>query len=347
MAGGLQTVAANHFAGMQNITGSSRSRGKDLASLLNMYMGAMFGSGTVYHVSKEGEDKTIANWGTSWDKAFLTIQAALNVCEAHDTVLVAPGDYGEDLTTRTATDGRNYGVRLIGMRVGRSMPRLYAATPALKSALWIRTRGFTLSGFKISCGTAVAAGVTVSYQYDRNETTGVFTFNAASANLAYETTIEDCFFAAKTPGTTFGGLDLCGSSFDVTVKNCLFQHLHIAGDTCRAIYSGGAAFNIVERCFFIDNTFVECDKYIDFSAAGGSRGCVIRGNHFMATSSVLGYNCKPKINLAGAGIGNLVTGNYMGGTYTSAAAEYIPATGGTDDWGGNFTHAGMSTGVPA
>jgi hypothetical protein len=344
---GLWAIAANHFAGMQNITAGARSRGKDLASLMNMYMGAVMGNGTVYHVSKTGEDKTVAGWGTSWDKAFLTIQAALNVCAAHDTVMVAPGDYGEDLVTRDATDGRNYGVRLIGMRIGRSMPRIYPATPLTKSALWIRTRGFTLSGFKISCGTGVAAGVSVTYQYDRDETTGVFSFNAASANLGYEATIEDCFFAAKTPGTTCGGLDLCGSSFDVTVRNCLFQHLHIAGNTARAIYSGGAAFNIVERCFFIGNTFVECDKYIDFASAGGSRGCVIQGNHFMATSSVVAYNCKPKINLAGAGIGNLVQGNFMGGTYTAAAAEYIPATGGTDNWGGNFTAAGMSTGVPA
>ena len=341
-------LPANHFAGMQNITAGSRNRGKDLASMLNIYNSAMMGPGNVYYVDgTNGEDKSVSNWGTSWTKADKTIQHALDRCVAYDTVVVAPAVYTEDIITRDATDGRNYGVSLIGMCAGRAQPRLVAATPAVKSALFIRTRGFNVSGFKVSCGTAVAAGVTVAYHYDRNETTGAFTYNAASVNAGYEVTIDNCFFAAKTPGTTIGGLDLVGTSFDVTVSNCIFQHMHVAGDTARAIYSSGAAFNIAERCFFLNNLFIECDKYLDLSSAGGARNCVIVGNRFCATGSILAYNCKPKINLAGAGIGNLVTGNYMGGTYTAAAAEYIPATGGTDDWGGNFTHAGMSTGVPA
>jgi len=133
----LQTLPSNHFAGLGNVTVGNAKPGQDLASILNGYLGAMFGPGLVLHVdgrygtdnTVEGEDrypKSAVTWGTSWDKAFKTIQAALvvargagtgsnplldsNYDQNHNvTILVAPGNYAENLIMVGA------GIRLIGL----------------------------------------------------------------------------------------------------------------------------------------------------------------------------------------------------------------------------------------
>ena len=128
-------IAENHFAGLQNIVSSTRSRGKDLASLMNVYQGALLGPGLVLHVDGEnGTDNSVdaddrypnPTWGTSWTKAFATIQAALVVARGAGTgsnpaldsnydqdhavtILVAPGNYAETLIMVGA------GIRLIGL----------------------------------------------------------------------------------------------------------------------------------------------------------------------------------------------------------------------------------------
>lgn len=60
-------------------------------------------NGTTRYVSKSGND---SNGGTSWDDAKLTIQAAVNLCNDGDTVIVDDGEYS-DTTPWTATAYNN------------------------------------------------------------------------------------------------------------------------------------------------------------------------------------------------------------------------------------------------
>lgn len=134
---GIQVLDAKHFSGHRNITLGNCAPGEDLATILNMYMGALLGPGLVLHVDgKYGRDVSVdaadrypkgkVPWGTSWDRAFATIQAALVVARGAGTgsdpsldanydqdhavtVLVAPGNYAENPIMVGA------GIRLIGL----------------------------------------------------------------------------------------------------------------------------------------------------------------------------------------------------------------------------------------
>lgn len=131
---GIQRLKAGHFAGLGNITVGNATAGEDLATILNSYLGALFGPGLVLYVDgKNGTDATVAaedrypspGWGTSWDRPFKTIQAALVVARGAGTgsnpsldsnydqdhmatILVAAGQYPETLIMVGA------GIRLIG-----------------------------------------------------------------------------------------------------------------------------------------------------------------------------------------------------------------------------------------
>ena len=80
----------------------------------------------IYYVSTNGND---ANSGESWDEAFLTVQAAHDAASEGDLILVAPGEYDEDIEITTGKisivgAGPRHSIRITGTSAGTKM--LYA-----------------------------------------------------------------------------------------------------------------------------------------------------------------------------------------------------------------------------
>ena len=272
------------------------------------------------------------NDGLSFATAFTTVTAALNDLKNksvdHPYIFIR-GDLNESVITPLLSELNK--VTIVGTSGGSNdHATQWRSDDADKPALTVKGAGYRFLNIKFRSYASTTVE-TVKLQWD------------ATAHGAL-TEFDNCMFYGGYAAGGPGALNFYGAPYDCVVQNCYFEGYTNAGTDAKAIYCSNTPTAVPFRCRFLNNTFLECDRFIDIWQ--GTNSCVFMGNIFQGTgqSYANGY----KLNLGGAfGTANMVCGNYMGGTY--AAGTDYKESGGTDDWNGNFCDVattGLSRAVP-
>lgn len=245
-----------------------------------------FTSGGIWYVSASGSD---SNTGKSLGNAKLTIQAAVGVASAGDSILIAPGDYNEQVTiAATLSD-------LSIINIGGRESANIAPSGSNKTALTIKANGVRLLG--IDCeGTGTGAGAVVSggrfyasyCKFEGDGTSGgkglVIGPGSAAAVAALtdhkgsDSLVEHCEF-----GWADKGLVLQASDYGAATQNhfvdCVF-HNNAAAAITESTGTGGTAsitFRNLEvtRCVFQDaEDGTAATKYLSLNASNSNTGNV-------------------------------------------------------------------------
>lgn len=197
----------------------------------------------------DGDNGSDSNSGTESDKAFATIQKAINSASAQDTIYIRtiapdadasePGTYVEDLSISYA----KYGLKLIG--VGGTQGLQPFSGPKIKNAtatalLQIDAPGVLIKGLQFNC--------------TRNSGTyGIYLTGVAGyATLAGSVgaVIEDCYF--KNASGTYGAISVY-AGYASRISRCTF---HLGTDAlsinldCNTVPNNG---HTIEWCNFKSN----------------------------------------------------------------------------------------------
>ena len=293
-------------------------------------LGRVGTAGTKYYVdSVNGSD---ARDGKSWDQAFATIQAAVDVVDSYGWIFIT-GRFDESVVTPVWNSGAGpENVKIVGMDGG---PGLYVNAPEWRSGgssedcLVVRGVGWSVERIKFRVP-ATASAIKNLHRY-----TDADVYDASSPNFAPNMVVSNCWFYGG--GSCLHGIELHGVAYYIEIVGNYFTLIHNAGATARAIKDAGVGWAAAREIHIGGNHFAECDGYIDFSGGGINAGW-IHGNTLQVQNS---YNSDPKIDLGGKYGENLVSGNYLGGEYTIVDGYVDGAAG--DDWAGNFSmHVGAS-----
>jgi hypothetical protein len=215
-------------------------------------------SGKAWYVKQQTANRT----GNSWSSARNSVQSAVNVASAGDTIFVAPGTYDETVTVPYAKAGMTFiGV---GPRASASIApstahagamiihasnvivmNLDFASPDTTSsvALTVTGNGFRAVGCKFE---GAAKQVVFGPGTDAQAT-------AHTAGHGGDAQFFDCEFAWGTSGLILQGTDY-GAATQVVVEDCLFHNL-TASSIGEVVGSGGSAsltFRnlLVKNCLF-------------------------------------------------------------------------------------------------
>lgn len=224
--------------------------------------------GTTYFTDASKEDDS--GDGLSWNTAKRTIQAAVDLGQAGDTVLVTNGVYSEG---DRATPGGLFGNRLVitngvrvksvngaGATVIQGSGSEYFDTPYAVRCVFISDgiiEGFTLQG-----GAAVAHWTSPD---QRDKSGGCL--NMGTATAASEA--RNCVIA---DGAAYDG----GGVWGGRLVNCLIRN-------CNAYYPAGADGCTLVNCTVTGNG--------GWSASGGARGCAITNSIIYGNNGYESPNC--------------------------------------------------------
>lgn len=266
----------------------------------------------------DGTNGNDGNNGHSIKTACKTIAGAVNQAGVNDIVLVLPGTYTEAVVIAKA------GVRVIGLGTAK------------KSVIW------TSLTDTISCSiTAINVEIAGFYFRVPTYTAGVPTsIQLGNAGQAY---IHHNKFQGQTGSWNAIYSPVCNSD-NVRIENNDFEYLNTAtyGAAILGVEAGGLSYS---NWSIKGNKFHSCVTAVNING----RVCLVEGNHF----AINGINaagagaavCTLALDLSGtSSYGNLVHGNYLGGTYS--ATLYKVGAGG-DDWAGNYNIAGITAANPA
>lgn len=256
--------------------------------------------------------------GTSPKTAFSTMQRAFNACASGDIIYFV-GKVTEQLVTPVQV----FDVTVVGCG---NRPRHADSTPAGGS--WAASQW----GPPASGGTAAQATVRVLQQgwrfmnilwtaVDANAGCVEIVRNAASGDSERDGSHAEllgCRFAGTGIGVKLGATSYTENPFNVLVEGCTFNGL-TKGIYCTSAVANG--IQIRNNTFFgntahitakLQNSFIVGNMIGPFTAAANSGG----------------------IDLTGGTAGNVVTLNYLSGTYSNAGG-YV-AAGAGDEWAGNM-----------
>lgn len=274
----------------------------------------------VYFVDKiNGND---GRTGLSLDRAFATVQKALDTVKDFDSIIVMPSSYNEKMTTgqslgsMTAVTvpvaGRGRFCNLIGASPTRPLPydnpQLFNQ-PGTEHTLFIRSQGWRVSGFRIVAD--VGAPICLRAEMAAAASTG-------SNNWAPGLTVDHCVIYGAVAGCDGISLKAVGN---FRIVSCEFQLFPTAGLAAVTDEPGGFTFpqGHILSCWFRD-----CKNGIVAALKGSYvQGCTFGPN---------GENAVTKHLSLSGGSHNVVTGNVMGGDYSTAV--YVAGT--NDNWNGNF-----------
>lgn len=268
------------------------------------------------------------NDGSSWDKAFVTMAAALSAVQTGGTVYFR-GDVREELT------GSNlkFDVSIIGAAVphhadvpgtgyhpGASVWRPPSSPTATTPLLKVRGRGWRFENILFDCPVDAAA-----VYLERNASAGTSEYDSSHAVFV------NCRFDSGKVGIENAG----GASF-VTVDGCKFYRLTESGGAGIKCTSTSVAVPlnwIIKNCHFANNA-----SHILSSMSYSTIWNNIFGR-FTATLSI-DIDDQPSAN---QGEYNVITGNYLSGSY--GATAYPP--GSNNEWAGNENVAARTTADPS
>jgi hypothetical protein len=136
--------------------------------------------------------------------------------------------------------------------------------------------------------------------------------------------ILGCRFAGNSIGIKFSGTEIVHG---VRIARCNFQDITTA-------ISAAAAY--ARRCEITDNIF---EKNTNHIVAALTDSYILR--------NIFGQFTTKSIDLTGGGGHNVVTQNYLSGTYTNGGG--YTTSGATDEWGANFNviAGGLTAADPA
>lgn len=279
---------------------------------------------TFYLDTMNGSD---ANDGDSWDAALATMSAALAAAQSYDTI-VFRGDVREEL----AGDPLKFDITIVGGGnrprhansgyAGASVWRPPASPTATTPLIKVRAQGWRFINILFDCPVDAAA-----VYLERNAIDGVA---AGEFDPSHAEFIGCRFESGKV------GIQNVGGAGFVLVDDCKFYRLTESGGAGIKCTSTATAVPLnwqIRNSHFANNA-----SHILSSMSYSEIVNNIFGR-FTATLSVDLYN-QPS---AGQGEYNVVTGNYLSGTYGATA---YPA-GSNNEWAGNQNVAGITTSDPA
>jgi hypothetical protein len=298
---------------------------------------AGFGGGViahrkVYHVNGGGGSGRLGNdqySGLSLNRAFATIQKALNTVVDGDAIMVmgdAGNSYDEQLSTGQNTTAANMEAgkgrycQIIGVRptlYPYASPQLYNVSGSTGTII-MNSPGWRLSGFRIVGDSGSPRCVQVFWAQAGNTN---------ATNWAPGFQMDYCVLYGAVGSCS--GLNIQGVP-DVRILNNIFELFPTTA--LPALESVGVAVAPTNRSSFLGNQFLDNKENMDIALnASNVEGNKFGGNHVNAM--VIG------LNLAN-GNDNIVTDNYFAGDYTTDLGRYVAGSG--DSWQGNHS---MDTGA--
>lgn len=267
----------------------------------------------------DGTNGNDGNNGHSLAESCKTIAGAVNQAAINDIVLVLPGTYTEAVVVNDA------GVRIIALGTAK------------KSVIW------TSATDTITCS-ITAINVEIAGFYFKPP---VYTANAGATSIqlgnAGQAYIHDNKFQGQTGSYNAIYSPICNSD-NVRIENNDFEYMNTItyGAAILGVEAGGLSYS---NWSIKGNKFNSCVTAVNING----RVCLAQGNHFGINGiTALGAGAAVTtlaLDFSGtSSYGNLVHGNYLGGTY-SATLYKIGASG--DDWAGNFNIAGITAANPA
>ncbi len=266
----------------------------------------------------DGTNGNDGNGGHGLKSALKTIKAANAQALANDVILVLPGTYTEAVVASVV------GLRFIALGTAKKSVQWTSITDTYTLTLGANYQ--EVSGFYFKPPT-YTAGTPASIKLS----------GAGHAN------IHDNKFQGQTGSWNAIYSPVCDSD-NVRIENNDFEYLNTAtyGAAILGVEAGGLSYS---NWHIKGNKFHSCVTAVNING----RVCLVQGNHF-ATNGINAAGagaavCTLALDLSGtSSYGNLVHGNYLGGTY-SATLYKVGATG--DDWAGNFNIAGITTANPS
>ena len=336
-----------------------------LACLLATWFTVHQSHAATYYVDAARSDDT--GTATNWATAKKTIQAAVNLTIAGDTVLVTNGVYniGTTVTPGYALNNRVVITNSINVRSinGPNVTIIEGSgTNFFNTSLAVRCvyikRGL-LEGFTLQNGSTYGNGLGSSDYFERNGG-GVNMYNAVAGTTATNCIIRHCT-AVSGGGVCCGTLNNCaisgnmassygGGAFDSTINNCTLSDntavnggggakagtlnsCTISNNTVLEYYGGGAFDGLLKNCIIADNTAPSGGGTYE----GTLNNCTLSGNEVSSDDGRGGgayggmlNNCILSGNRGGEGggtYGGTLNNCVLSGNTTSSA--YYSGGGGT------------------
>jgi hypothetical protein len=216
----------------------------------------------IYYVSTNGND---ANSGESWDEAFLTVQAAHDAASEGDLILVAPGEYDEDIEITTGK------ISIVGAGPRHSI-RITGTSAGTKTAMTLTgVQDVGLYNLNLEGRTSSGSALVYTGQIRRVEVAGckihggdqAVLISAPASSQTVDVRFEDCVIANSAIGISinYSGGDPC---HQIVVTKCLFSKI-----TADCIVENGATHDIS----IYDNVFAASDgteptQFLDIDTTG-------------------------------------------------------------------------------
>jgi hypothetical protein len=284
---------------------------------------AISAQATRYYVANSGNDLYP---GTS-THPFKTIQRAINMAQAHDTIQVAAGTYlesiewnGKDLTIVGAGDSTSGSMINGGMGANVGTPGLCVHAANLTSAS-------SIQGFLITAGENPGGGGMLVDSSDLTISSCAFTNNLAAAgggicNINSSPTISNCSF--QDNGTYLSGGGVYNESSDPIVINCTFFQ-NAAGQYGGAMFSDNDSRPTVTNCTFSNNeSNLGGAMYNATYTIANVTNCLFVGNHTPLSGGGMYNETQSSVTVTNCTFsGNLITdaGGVGGGIYNETGSD--------------------------
>lgn len=207
---------------------NTRAIKKQVENLMDRFMVGVGPSGDVWWV--DSNNGSTAYTGKEKDRAVVTIDAAINLADSYDTIIVLPG-HAETISGATSLVMDVVGIQIIGIGEGTARPRLTLSANLSTISVTVastRLQNMWIICTKTSGGSAVA--ITVAAGGDgivlrdivMEETSAdtEIVIGISIANLCHDVLIEDFKFFGTLGGGDVSAIDFVGASDRSVVRNC-------------------------------------------------------------------------------------------------------------------------------
>ncbi len=327
-----------HQTPSQDVSGTSPRSSAAIICAAACWLAANFyGLATTYYVDASRPDDTGS--GTDWSAAKKTIQAAVNLTAAGDTVLVTNGVYntGTTLTPGYALKNRVVITNAITVRsvsgpggtiIEGSGTNWYNTSSAVRCVYMKRG---TLDGFTLQNGATFGAGLGSSDYYERRGG-GVSMYNSAAGTLVTNCEIRMCM-AYWGGGSYYGSLKNCtlagnlairygGGSYYGTLDNCLIT------ENMSDYGGGGSDSGTLNDCMLLSNTAS--------SYGGGHSGGTLNNCTFSRNKAAYGGGVNAG-TLNNCTVSGNTASSYGGGAYSSTLKNCSLGSNYANDGGGAYS----------